>query len=238
MAPPSAARGCSWPLPPITSSPWIPATGKTRWQYERETPEGFTIHGNAVPLQHGPMVYAGFSDGYLAALQAESGDLLWSRSLAAASDQFVDVDASPIIKGDKLFAASFSGGLYALRPKDGEVVWHLLIDGINALAMGASNLYAMSSREGLAAISPAGQHPLAPGFARAGDLTVPWRSAPISCSAAAASVSSSSIGAAESCFRSSIRRAACARRPPSIAKARALYVLANSGTLYALDLLW
>ena len=54
-----------------------------RWQYERETPEGFTIHGYAVPHQEGRIVFAGFSDGYLVALRAESGALLWSRSLAA-----------------------------------------------------------------------------------------------------------------------------------------------------------
>jgi len=35
----------------------------------------------------GDVVYTGFDDGYLVALGAETGELRWARSLAAASDQ-------------------------------------------------------------------------------------------------------------------------------------------------------
>jgi outer membrane protein assembly factor BamB len=215
-----------------------PSDGKTRWQYERDTPEGFTIHGNAVPRQHGNAVYAGFSDGYLAALQAETGDLLWSRSLAAASEQFVDVDANPIVYGDRLFAASFSGGLYALRPKDGDVLWHLLIDGTSALAMGAGNLYAVSSRSGLAAVSLQGNILWRQGLPEAGDLTVPVEIGPFlvfSGSRQGLFIVERTTGKMLQVFDPA--RGMCAA--PTVDRAgKALYVLANSGTLYALDLIW
>ena len=209
-----------------------------RWQYERETPEGFTIHGNAVPRQDGHVVYAGFSDGYLVALQADTGDLLWSRSLAAASEQFVDVDASPIVRDDKLFAASFSGGLYALRPKDGEVLWHLLIDGTSALVMGARNLYAVSSRDGLAAVSLQGNILWRQGLPDAGDLTVPAEVGPylvFSGSRQGLFIVERSTGKLLQVFDPA--RGMCAA-PTVDREGKALYVLANSGTLYALDLLW
>jgi len=215
-----------------------PSDGKMRWQYERETPEGFTIHGNAVPRQHGPVVYAGFNDGYLVALQVETGDLLWSRSLAAASEQFVDVDASPIIRGDKLFAASFSGGVYALRPKDGEVLWHLLIDGTSALVMGAGNLYAVSSRDGLAAISLQGNILWRQGLPDAGDLTVPAEVGPylvFSGSRQGLFIVERSTGKLLQVFDPA--RGMCAA-PTVDREGKSLYVLANSGTLYALDLTW
>ena len=215
-----------------------PSDGKTRWQYERDTPEGFTIHGYAVPRQYGPVVYAGFSDGYLAALQAETGDLLWSRSLAAASEQFVDVDASPILQGDQLYAASFSGGVYALRPKDGEVSWHLLIDGTSALAMGAQNLYAVSSRNGLAAVSLQGNILWRQGLPDAGDLTVPVEVGPylvFSGSRQGLFIVERSTGKLLQVFDPA--RGMCAA-PTIDREGRALYVLANSGTLYALDLFW
>jgi outer membrane protein assembly factor BamB len=215
-----------------------PSDGKTRWQYERDTPEGFTIHGNAVPRQHGSVVYAGFSDGYLVALQAETGDLLWSHSLAAASEQFVDVDASPIVRGDKLFAASFSGGLYALRPKDGEVLWHLLIDGTSALAMGTANLYAVSSREGLAAVSLQGNILWRQGLPDAGDLTVPVEVGPylvFSGSRQGLFIVERGTGKLLQVFDPA--RGMCAA-PTVDREGKALYVLANSGTLYALDLIW
>jgi len=215
-----------------------PSDGKTRWQYERDTPEGFTIHGNAVPRQHGAAVYAGFSDGYLAALQAETGDLLWSRSLAAASEQFVDVDANPIVQGDKIFAASFSGGLYALRAKDGEVLWHLLIDGTSALAMGATNLYAVSSRSGLAAVSLQGNILWRQGLPDAGDVTVPVEVGPylvFSGSRQGLFIVERSTGKLLQVFDPA--RGMCAA-PTVDREGKALYVLANSGTLYALDLVW
>ena len=143
-----------------------PANGKMRWQYERDTPEGFTIHGNAAPRQRGGLVFAGFSDGYLVALQRRQRRLAWSRSLAAASDQFVDVDATPIIVGDKLLAASFSGGLYALRAKDGEVLWHTLIDGTSALAIGENESLRGIAARGSGRSQPTGEYPLAAGPAR------------------------------------------------------------------------
>jgi outer membrane protein assembly factor BamB len=215
-----------------------PADGKMRWQYERETPEGFTIHGYAVPHQEGRIVFAGFSDGYLVALRAESGALLWSRSLAAASDQFVDVDANPIVWDGKLFAASFSGGLYGLRPTDGEVLWHAFLDGTSGLNRGASNLYAVSSRAGLAAVSTDGNILWRHGLKGAGDLTAPVEVGPylvLSGSREGLLVLERETGRLLQVFDPA--RGMCA--PPTVDReGRTLYVLANSGSLYALDLIW
>lgn len=215
-----------------------PADGKTRWQYERETPEGFTIHGYAVPHQDGRLVYAGFSDGYLAALQADSGEVAWSRSLAAASEQFVDVDASPLVWRGKLFTASFSGGIYGLRPSDGEVVWHTFLDGTSALTQGASNLYAVSSRAGLAAVSTDGNVLWRQGLPNAGDLTAPIEVGPylvFSGSREGLFVLERETGKLLQIFDPA--RGMCAA-PVVDKEGRALYVLANSGSLYAIDLLW
>lgn len=215
-----------------------PADGKTRWQYERDTPEGFTIHGYAAPRRHGELVYAGFSDGYLVALRADNGKIVWSRSLAAASEQFVDIDATPIIVGDQLLAASFSGGLYGLGPKDGEVLWHTLIDGTSAIALGAEHLYAMSSREGLAAVSPQGNILWRQGMPDAGDLTMPAEIGPylvFSGSRAGLFLADRHTGKILQVFDPA--RGMCAA--PAVDPAGgALYVLANSGVLYGLDVSW
>lgn len=215
-----------------------PTTGKTRWQYERETPEGFTIHGYAVPHQEGKTVYAGFSDGYLVALNVETGDLVWSRSLAGASDQFVDVDASPLVWQGKLFAASFSGGLYGLRPRDGEVLWHTILDGTSALIQGGANLYAVSSRAGLTAVSSDGNILWRQGLPTAGDLTAPTEVGPFlvfSGSREGLFVLDRESGKLLQIFDPA--RGMCAA--PAVDKAsRSLYVLANSGSLYAIDLVY
>lgn len=215
-----------------------PDDGKLRWQYERESPEGFTIHGYAVPRQDGHLVYAGFSDGYLVALQADTGDVRWSRSLAAASEQFVDVDASPIVWRGKLFVASFSGGLYGLRPNDGEVLWRTSIDGTSALTQGASNLYAVSSRAGLAAVSSDGNILWRQGLPSAGDLTAPVEVGPylvFSGSREGLFVLERETGKLLQIFDPA--RGMCAA-PTVDRDGRTLYVLANSGALYAIDLIW
>jgi outer membrane protein assembly factor BamB len=212
--------------------------GKTRWQYERETPEGFTIHGHAAPVRHGDLVYAGFSDGYLAALRAGTGELQWSRSLAAASEEFVDVDATPGLSQGTLFAASFSGGLYGLRPKDGEVLWHTLIDGVSALALGEESLYAVSAREGVAALSRQGNLLWRQGLPNSGDLTLPVEVGPylvFSGSREGLFIVDRKTGKLLTVFDPA--RGMCAG-PTVDREGRALYVLANSGTLYALDLVW
>jgi len=215
-----------------------PADGKMRWQYERETPEGFTIHGYAVPHQEGHAVFAGFSDGYVVALQVDSGNLLWSRSLAAASDQFVDVDASPTVWRGKLFAASFSGGLYGLRPSDGEVLWHASLDGTSGLTRGESNLYAVSARAGLVAVSTDGNVLWRQGLPDAGDLTAPVEVGPylvFSGSREGLFVLERETGKLLQIFDPA--RGMCAG--PTVDKeGKSLYVLANNGSLYALDLVW
>ena len=107
------------------------ATGKWRWQYERDMPEGFTIHGYAGARLRGDRLLAGFADGYLVSLAAATGDVVWAKSLAAASEQFVDVDTTPAFapKGDVTYVSSYSGGLYALDARDGSVRWRLSIEG-------------------------------------------------------------------------------------------------------------
>jgi outer membrane protein assembly factor BamB len=215
-----------------------PADGSARWQYERDTPEGFTIHGYAAPRRHGDLVYAGFSDGYLVALRFDTGELLWSRSLAAASDQFVDVDATPALADGTLFAASFSGGLYSLRPKDGEVLWHTLIDGVAGLTLGGETLYAVSAREGVCALSRQGNILWRQGLPESGDLTVPVELGPylvFSGSREGLFMVDRRSGKLLSVFDPA--RGMCAG-PAVDREGRALYVLANSGVLYALDVSW
>jgi outer membrane protein assembly factor BamB len=214
------------------------ATGKKRWQYERDTPEGFSIHGHAGPRLGGDVIYMGFDDGYLVALGAETGELRWARSLAAASDQFVDVDSTPVLRDDLVIASSYSGGLYALRAKDGEVVWRMGVEGAVAIRAGATRLYVASPRDGLAAVTMQGRIEWRQGLAQAGDLTPPQEVGPYLIFTGGRSglfVVDRSNGQLLQVFDPG--RGMCAV-PLIDAERREIYVLANSGTLYALSLIW
>jgi outer membrane protein assembly factor BamB len=161
---------------------------------------------------------------------------MWARSLAAATDQFVDVDATPAFFGDQVVASSYSGGLYALSTRKGEVRWRIGIEGASALRIDAGRLYVAAPREGLAALTPEGQFLWRQGLAEAGDLTPPTAVGPyliFSGSRAGLFIVERSTGRLLQLFNPG--HGACAA--PAIGPdGHDLYLLANSGSVYALRL--
>jgi outer membrane protein assembly factor BamB len=115
--------------------------GKWKWQYDREAPESFTIRGYPAPLVVGNRVYVGFSDGYLACLAAQGGDVVWARSLAGDATRFMDVDATPLFYRDTIFVSSYSTGVYALDPKDGSTRWRFEVEGAGSDKARSGRLY-------------------------------------------------------------------------------------------------
>jgi outer membrane protein assembly factor BamB len=214
------------------------AGGKYRWQYERETPEGFTIHGHSGPRLHQGSLYVGFSDGFLVALTAATGQVLWARSLAAGTEQFVDVDATPALFGDTVIASSYSGGLYAVAERNGDVRWRRGIEGASALRIDGGRLYVAAPREGMAAFTPDGNVIWRQGLADAGDLTPPQAVGPylvFSGSRAGLFIVDRDSGRLLQLFNPGHGACASATLGPD---GHDLYLLANSGTVYALRLTW
>lgn len=211
------------------------ATGKWRWQYERETPDGFTIHGYGAPTLQGDQVLAGFADGYIVSLQAGTGEVVWAKSLAAASDQFVDVDSTPVVSGGTIYAASYSGGVYGLEAKGGAVRWRLATEGAGQLSLIQGRLFFAAPRQGLHAVSSGGQILWRQGLAEAGDLTAPQalgRYLVFSGSRGGMFIVDSRDGDLLEVFNPGDGICASATLDPAGGR---VYVLSNSGTLYALD---
>jgi outer membrane protein assembly factor BamB len=111
-------------------------TGKWLWQYERDAPEGFTLHGHAgVSVAEG-RVFTGFADGHVVALDARTGDVAWSRKLAGDAERFLDIQSTPVVgPGNLLFASSFAAGVYALDRRDGAVRWRFSVEGAGELLL-------------------------------------------------------------------------------------------------------
>jgi outer membrane protein assembly factor BamB len=148
-------------------------TGKWRWQYERDTPEEFTVRGHAGVSVVGDVVYAGFADGNVVALAAGTGDALWIRSLAASSTQFVDVDTTPAVHDGVVLAASVSGGLYALDAASGAEKWRVPVAGVTDLTLDGDRLYVAAAESGLLAYDLAGRELWRQGLTKAGDPARP-----------------------------------------------------------------
>jgi outer membrane protein assembly factor BamB len=149
------------------------ATGKFRWHYERETPDEFTLHGNAGATIVDNRVYAGFADGHVVALSLAAGEVAWVRSLAGEAGQFVDVDTTPIVDHGVVYAASAAGGLYALAAADGTERWRVPMAGAAQLLLEGGRLYAVAADEGLYAIDLGGHVLWRQGFPKAGDPAQP-----------------------------------------------------------------
>ncbi|HVR63517.1 MAG TPA: PQQ-binding-like beta-propeller repeat protein [Polyangia bacterium] len=213
------------------------ATGKFRWGYERETPEGFTIHGYAGPRLNNRALLSGFADGYLVSLSVENGEVQWARSLASASEQFVDVDSTPVVDGDAMYVSSYSGGLYSLDAKDGSIRWRLGIEGTSGLTVADRQLYLAAPRLGVEALSSGGHVLWRQGLTAAGELTTPLavgRYLVFSGSRAGMFIVDRSSGELLETFNPG--NGVCAA-PAIAADGQAIYVLANGGALYGLDLL-
>jgi len=219
------------------------SNGKWRWQYERETPEGFTIHGHAGPRLRGSALLTGFADGYVVSLGAGTGEVQWARSLASASDQFVDVDSTPTIGStskpgldDTVFAASYSGGLYALDARDGGIRWRLPIEGVGSVTQAEDRIYFAAPRQGLHAADRQGHVVWRQGLTAAGDLTRPLvlgKYLMFSGSRAGLFIVDRATGELLEVFNPG--QGVCASATLDLA-ARRLYILSNGGSLYALDL--
>lgn len=148
-------------------------TGKWRWQYDRETPEEFTLRGHAGVVVADGKVFAGFADGYLVALTASRGEVVWLRSLAGKAEQFVDVDATPAVANGVVYAASSSGGLYAVDAADGAEKWRADVENVNAVGVDGRRLFVAAADSGLHALDLAGHILWRQGLYRAGDPGAP-----------------------------------------------------------------
>jgi outer membrane protein assembly factor BamB len=106
-------------------------SGQWLWQYRRDLPAGFMVQGVGAPTLANGVLYAGFADGFLVALDPATGAVKWERALSSPGKEFLDVDATPLVdESGRLIAASYKDGVYALDAASGDVVWNTVTAGI------------------------------------------------------------------------------------------------------------
>ena len=147
--------------------------GTWKWQYDRESPDGFTIRGQGGPLVHAGRVYAGFSDGYLACLEARTGDIVWARALGAETTHYADVDSTPTLANGVLYVSSVSGGVYALEPRDGSTLWRYEVEGAGTVRVKRGRVYFAAGKQGVYSLDLAGRLIWHQALPQAGELSSP-----------------------------------------------------------------
>jgi outer membrane protein assembly factor BamB len=129
-------------------------TGAHRWHQRRETPgidRGYTIRGTATPVVLGDTVYAGYSDGYVDAVEVATGEIRWEASLAPAGD-YRDVDGL-WADGNRVFAGAYSGAVVAANAGTGISEWVFRAPGVSRV-FGAKGLVFAVSATQLLALTP------------------------------------------------------------------------------------
>lgn len=122
-------------------------TGKQLWLYNRRDTSSLSIRGTSKPSIFGNTVFFGFNDGYVVALNRQSGALEWEQNINQ-NKRFRDVDSSPVIDGDRIYAASFDGGLYCLNRADGRILWSVNEGGDTSPILTVEHIY-YSTSDGL-----------------------------------------------------------------------------------------
>lgn len=136
------------------------SNGEWVWEHAGKFQKNFTVQGRAglaylPPTEAGRagVLFTGFADGRVVALQASSGAALWTEPLApAGADMFIDVDTTPLLVPERgeLIVANQTSGLFALNLADGARRWNTEIRAVGSLVQGPGGmLIAASSLEGL-----------------------------------------------------------------------------------------
>lgn len=124
--------------------------GEQIWFYSRQDSANITVRGASEPTLVGNRLYAGFSDGYLVALDKDKGGLVWEKQISQNA-RFRDVDAKPVVDGERIYISSYDGQLHCLSTKDGQTLWVNDEGGFTPVTIvGEQIFYSTSTRKLLA----------------------------------------------------------------------------------------
>jgi outer membrane protein assembly factor BamB len=145
--------------------------GEWVWEFDGEFQKDFTVYGRAGLAYQPPsnptagdtgVLFTGFADGKVMAIDAASGAPKWTESLAPLEGEglFVDVDTTPVLAPERgqLLVANQASGVFALSQADGARVWNTKIRAVGSLAPAPGGVVlAASSLEGLYALEDDGR---------------------------------------------------------------------------------
>lgn len=116
----------------------VAATGELEWQYRakrdltRETE--LSLYAAPRALVHDDEVILGFSNGTLVAVDRETGEEHWSRSVGEG--RYPDIVADPVIVGNDLVTSGYFRPLVAIDLPTRNIRWRLDVGGANAVTVG------------------------------------------------------------------------------------------------------
>jgi len=136
-------------------------TGKLLWSYDSNIPV-LTVRGTSSPIVHNEVVYAGFANGRVVALNINTGAMVWEVRVAIPQgrseiERLVDVDGTMELAGSELYAASYQGNLVAIDADTGTRMWQQKVSSYSGVSQGFGNIYVADEDGTLAAYLRSGE---------------------------------------------------------------------------------
>ncbi len=130
--------------------------GSQKWVFHSQNPL-VTLRGTAAPVISSGIVYAGFGNGVLVAIDATSGELLWEQTVSLPAgtselNRMVDVDGKPLVESALVFASAHQGTTRAMRRSDGQPIWEADVSSVRALQSGYGLVFAITDEDEIVAI--------------------------------------------------------------------------------------
>lgn len=119
--------------------------GAVRWAIEQATP-ALSMRGSSSPVLVGNTIIAGFDNGRMAAVDIDSGDVLWESLLSPPTgrsdlDRLADIDGAIAAVGQDVYAAGYNGRLASIAAESGQVLWAREISSYEGVSVDWNNVY-------------------------------------------------------------------------------------------------
>jgi outer membrane protein assembly factor BamB len=119
--------------------------GGEAWNYEQPVPR-LTLRGNGAPIVDGDAVFAGLDNGKVVSLALDSGELLWSTTVAPAHgrteiERLVDIDSPVRVVGDDVYVVGYQGRVAMLARDTGQLWWGRDLSSNRGLTTDGETLY-------------------------------------------------------------------------------------------------
>lgn len=113
--------------------------GKFQWSYTANLPS-LTLRGTSTPFVNEIYTYAGFASGKLVALDNQTGNVVWQKTIGVAQgrseiERLVDVDGALTLVDDLLYVTSYQGNIAAIDALTGTVRWQQPVSSISGAAL-------------------------------------------------------------------------------------------------------
>lgn len=119
--------------------------GRRLWIYDRSVPT-LTLRGTSNPVIADRIVIAGFDGGRLAALELQTGRLLWEVSITESRgstdlERMNDIDSTPVVINGVIYVSTYQGDLVALQLESGREIWRRNVSSYAGFSVDENNLY-------------------------------------------------------------------------------------------------